>query len=85
MKGVTKMVDILNTSKVTIKSKPNKIKAARIEKGLSQQDMADLMGWSRYHFLKKENNLKEPTLEEAKAIAEKLDKPIDELFFLTIG
>ena len=57
-----------------------KLKGARVEKGLTQEDMAERIGISTYSYLMKENGKREFTLTEMKKICEILDKKLDEIF-----
>lgn len=58
----------------------HKLKGARVEKGLTQEDMAERIGISTYSYLMKENGKREFTLTEIKKICEILDKELSEIF-----
>ncbi len=57
-----------------------KLKGARVEKGLTQEDMAEKIGISTYSYLMKENGKRDFTLTEMKKICEILDKELSEIF-----
>ena len=58
----------------------HKLKGARVEKGLTQEDMAERIGISTYSYLMKENGKRDFTLTEMKKICEILDKELSEIF-----
>ncbi|MCW6700735.1 helix-turn-helix transcriptional regulator [Anaerococcus sp. NML200537] len=58
----------------------NHIKEYRTEKGLLQQELADICGVSRQTVNAIENNKYDPTLELAFKLALALETTIDELF-----
>ena len=58
-----------------------KIKLARIEKGLSQQELADLVGASRQTIGLVEKGRYNPTLKLCMRIAKVLDKTLNDLFW----
>jgi len=58
----------------------SKLKGARVEKGLTQEDMAKRIGISTYSYLMKENGKRDFTLTEMKKICEILDKKLYEIF-----
>ena len=58
----------------------SKLKGARVEKGLTQEDMAKRIGISTYSYLMKENGKRDFTLTEMKKICEILDKELSEIF-----
>lgn len=60
----------------------NKLKVARAEKNLSQEELAALTGVSRQTISSIETRQYVPSALLAFLIAEKLEKPIAELFFL---
>lgn len=57
-----------------------KLKGARVEKGLTQEDMAKRIGISTYSYLMKENGKRDFTLSEMKKICNILDKELSEIF-----
>lgn len=57
-----------------------KLKGARVEKGLTQEAMAERIGISTYSYLMKENGKRDFTLTEMKKICEILDKELSEIF-----
>jgi putative transcriptional regulator len=59
----------------------NKVKAARVLKGIKQKDIADKLGISVNAYSLKENNKQNFSLEQAKIVSNMLDTTIDELFF----
>ena len=58
----------------------SKLKGARVEKGLTQEDMAKRIGISTYSYLMKENGKRDFTLTEMKKICEILGKELSEIF-----
>ena len=58
----------------------HKLKGTRVEKGLTQEDMAKRIGISTYSYLMKENGKRDFTLTEMKKICEILDKELSEIF-----
>jgi len=58
-----------------------KIKLARVEKGLSQQDLADLTGVTRQTIGLIEKGSYNPTLNLCIAIAQVLGKTLNDLFW----
>lgn len=58
----------------------HKLKGARVEKGLTQEDMAERIGISTYSYLMKENGKRDFTLTEMKKICDILDKELSEIF-----
>ena len=58
----------------------NYIKELRTEKGLLQQELADICGVSRQTVNSIENNKYDPTLELAFKLATALETTVDELF-----
>ena len=60
----------------------NNLKAARAEAGLSQGELASLVGVSRQTIIAVENNKYDPTLGLAMRLARRLDTTVEELFTL---
>lgn len=58
-----------------------KIKLARVEKGLSQQDLADLVGATRQTIGLIEKGKYNPSLNLCIKIAKSLDRTLNELFW----
>ncbi len=58
-----------------------KIKLARVEKGLSQQDLADLVGATRQTIGLIEKGKYNPSLNLCIKIAKSLDKTLNDLFW----
>lgn len=58
-----------------------KLKAARAEKDLSQQALADLVGVSRQTINAIEKGDYNPTIKLCRAICRTLDRPLDDLFW----
>jgi putative transcriptional regulator len=58
-----------------------KLRLARVEKNLSQQDLADLVGASRQTIGLIEKGNYNPTLSLCVRIARALDKTLDDLFW----
>ena len=59
----------------------NNLKAARSEKGLSQQQLADMVGVSRNTISSTETGQFNPTAKLALILCIALDKKFEELFF----
>lgn len=59
----------------------NNLKGCRIEKGLSQQQLADLVGVSRNTISSIETGQFNPTAKLALILCTALDKKFEELFF----
>lgn len=60
----------------------NDIKKLRKQKGLRQEDMANLLSVTRQTINAIENNKYNPTLELAMKIAKLLNRPVEEIFYL---
>jgi putative transcriptional regulator len=60
----------------------NRLKVARAEKNLSQEDLANLAGVTRQTISSIETRQYTPSTLLAFLIAKKLEKPVEELFFL---
>ena len=58
-----------------------KLKIARIEKGISQQELADLVNATRQTIGLIEKGKYNPSLNLCKKIAKALDKTLDQLFW----
>ena len=71
-------VGVFMDDKLTLK---NNLKAARSEKGLSQQQLADLIGVSRQTISAIEKGDYNPTINLCIAICRELGKTLDELFW----
>ncbi len=65
--------------KITLK---NRLKVARAEKDLSQEDLANLVGVTRQTISSIETGQYCPSALLAFLLAKKLEKPIEQLFFL---
>lgn len=65
---------------VKLVERHNKLKGARVEKGLTQEDMAERIGISTYSYLMKENGKRDFTLTEMKKICKILGKELSEIF-----
>ena len=61
----------------------NRLKVGRAERGLSQQDLANLTGVTRQTISAIETGLYAPSALLAFILAQRLEKRVDELFFLT--
>lgn len=57
------------------------LKQARKNKGLSVQEIADLIGVSASFYYKIEQGIRDPIMEKAQKIAQVLESTVDELFF----
>jgi len=62
----------------------NTIKSVRKQKGLKQNQFADLCEITQSYLSQIENNLKEPNLSTLKIISIQLDTPLPILFFLSL-
>jgi putative transcriptional regulator len=60
----------------------NRLKVARAEKNISQEQLADLAGVSRQTISSIETYQYAPSALLAFLLAKKLEKPVDDLFFL---
>lgn len=60
----------------------NKIRSLRKEKGLRQEDVANLLGVTRQTIIAIENDKYNPTLELAMRLARLLDVTVEEVFIL---
>ena len=58
-----------------------KVKIARIKKKIKQQELAEMVGISRYFLYKIENEEAVPNVKIALKIASLLDTTVEELFF----
>lgn len=64
----------------------NRLKAERIAKGLTVQQMADELGISKSTYSKKENGKLPVTVEDFSVISNKLGIPIDQIsIFFTLN
>ena len=61
--------------------KNKRMKIARIEKDLSQEQLAELLGVTRQTIGLNESGSSNPTLQLCVAICKALDKTLDELFW----
>lgn len=59
----------------------NFLKGLRVMKGLTQDDMAELLNISVKTYSRKESGNSDFTLTESKTIADLFEKTIDEIFF----
>ncbi len=59
------------------------LKQFRKKKGLSVQEIADLIGVSASFYYKIEQGIRDPIMEKAQKIAQVLESTVDELFFNT--
>jgi putative transcriptional regulator len=62
------------------KPEPSPLRRARFRIGLSQDEMAAAVGVSRKTIWSLESGRSSPSLELARALARKLERPLDELF-----
>ncbi len=60
----------------------NRLKVARAEKNISQEQLADLAGVSRQTISSIETHQYTPSALLAFLLAKKLEKPVEDLFFL---
>lgn len=58
-----------------------KLKGARVAKGLTQEEMAEALGLSRWGYVQKENGTYNFTETEIKDICHLLDKEVTDIFF----
>ena len=66
--------------RVRLLAKPNRIKELRIRRGLSQGDVAELIGISRQHYSMVEAGSASPSPRAAKKVADFYSVEIDDLF-----
>lgn len=59
------------------------LKKARIDKGLSVEDVAEKIGVTPSVYYKWEDGTRDPLMKNAKKVAETLEKNVEELFFST--
>jgi len=57
------------------------LKGLRVMRGLTQQDMAEVLNVSTKTYCKKELGQSDFSLTESKKIADLFEKPIEEIFF----
>ena len=60
----------------------NNIRKLRRERGLRQEDLAQILGVTRQTIIAIENNKYNPTLELAMKIARFLETPVEDIFIL---
>lgn len=60
----------------------NNIRKLRRERGLRQEDLAQILGVTRQTIIAIENDKYNPTLELAMKIARFLETPVEEIFML---
>ena len=60
----------------------NAVQARRTERGITQQQLADLVGLARQSIISIEKGRFLPTIENALRIAAALDMPVQRLFWL---
>ena len=75
------ILDIMQDIYYIVFMKNLKLKLARVEKGLSQQDLADLIGVTRQTIGLIEKGMYNPTLNLCVNIAKALDKTLNDLFW----
>ena len=63
----------------------SKLKQLRIENGLTQEDMGDMLGISRTAYLSKEIGTRGINLNEAKKISDLFQCSIEDIFFESCG
>lgn len=63
--------------------KKNNIGAARVALGLTQQQLADRLGWTLRKLTSYERNERTPPLTEAISLARALGVPVEELWSVT--
>ncbi|MDA2113280.1 helix-turn-helix transcriptional regulator [Bacillus cereus] len=59
----------------------SKVKIARVEKGLTQQGLVDIVNVTRHNISIIESNIYNPSLNLCIHIAKTLDKSLDKLFW----
>ena len=57
----------------------NRLKAERVAKGRTVQDMADVVGWSKGYYSKKENGKVAITVDDFAIIANELEVPHEKI------
>lgn len=61
----------------------NAVQAARLRKGITQQQLAERAGLARQSIISIEKGRFQPTIENALRIAAALEVPVQELFWLS--
>ncbi len=80
------MLSLDSRSRIGVALVPGKrtaLIAARVEKGLTVEDLASAVGVSRWCLYKVEEGKRNPSYGLMSAIAKELGKPVDALFFAT--
>lgn len=60
----------------------NRLKELRHDHRMNQVEFAEFLGLSQYQYNRYELQRQQPTLEGALRIAEKLNKPVEQIFYL---
>jgi putative transcriptional regulator len=60
----------------------NHLKELRHDHRMNQKEFAEFLGISVYQYNRYENQTRQPTLEAALHISEKVQRPVNEIFYL---
>ncbi|AZV44086.1 helix-turn-helix transcriptional regulator [Peribacillus asahii] len=63
----------------------NRLKALRHEYRMNQTEFAEFLGLSVYQYNRYEKEARQPTLEVALQISEKVERPVNEIFYRIEG
>ncbi|MEH7505129.1 helix-turn-helix domain-containing protein [Neobacillus drentensis] len=61
----------------------NRLKDLRHDHRMNQTEFADFLGISIYQYNRYERGARQPTLEVALQISEKVKRPVNDIFYLT--
>ncbi|SMQ72357.1 putative transcriptional regulator [Bacillus sp. OV166] len=61
----------------------NRLKDLRHDHRMKQTEFAELLGISIYQYNRYERGTRQPTLEVALQISEKIKRPVNDIFYLT--
>lgn len=64
-------------------TRPMSLAAARVDAGMTQEDVAKALHVSKATIVSWENGSSEPKISQAKALCELYDRPIDDIFLPT--
>ncbi|MBF1009237.1 MAG: helix-turn-helix transcriptional regulator [Lachnospiraceae bacterium] len=63
----------------------NRIRSIRVSKGISQEQLANSVGITRQYLSEVENSKKIPSIKLAYLIANYLEEPVENIFYLCEG
>lgn len=61
----------------------NRLKELRHDHRMNQKEFAEFLGISVYQYNRYEKGVRQPTLEAALQISEKVNRPVNDIFYLT--